>query len=682
VSDPSVGDVHDEREDDRRAAMAKRKPIIQAIVTSLLLVLVPATFAGMMVWAMQNPLNRLDHVPAAVVNEDVAVTMDKGDSTTTVNLGREIIDNLAEKNGGDNFSWTVTNASDATSGLRDGRYFVVLTIPATFSADATSSAAADPADPRTAELTVTTNDALNYLTGTISKSMGDSIAATVSQKVASKYVENVQLHFNDLHDNLSTAVDKTVKLVDGAQDARGGAAKLVDGLEKLKTKTAEMPAKVDKLKTGAQNLLDGATKLNSGSQSLNTGARKLADGAATASTNASKLSTGASKMATNLASLDTGAGKFSAALSQLSANYDAMPDAQRKAMINQLAIQAKSLAGGATQAANGAQSLASGAKNMDSGLSTLASGAQKILTGSEALKTGAAKELAGAQKEYTGASNMDANIPQLVTGAQAAYDGGVKLYDGLGSMQTGSKMLHDKLAAGVKNMPTYTEAQLSTLPDLTSTAATSDSTHLNAIDEFGQSLAPFFLPIALWIGCLAFFMINPPLSAKALKARQPAPVVFLKSLALPSVVAIAQALVAVWAVHALVGIEVTDLGGLALLAMLVSLTFMCTNQAFGALFGPAGRFLSILFLIVQAASAAGVFPIQTAPPFVQWLAGILPLGHATQAIRSQIAGGSLGLDSALSLLVIWLVSALVLVFLGAVITRRRTARAAAEARDE
>jgi YhgE/Pip-like protein len=316
--------------------MAGRKPVIQAVVTSLILALVPAAFAGMMVWAMQDPLNRLDRVPAAVVNEDTRVSIDSGDSTTSVDLGQEIVDNLFDKDGGDNFAWTVTSASDAASGLRDGRYFVVLTIPKAFSEDATSTAGADPKDPRTAELTVTTNDALNYLTGTISRSMSDSIAATVSQKVAAKYVENVQLHFNDLHDNLSNAVDKTVKLVDGADMAGAGATKLVDGLGTLRSKVADMPAKATKLKTGAKNLVNGAGKLKTGADNLYGGATGLAGGAATASANAGKLSNGASTLATNLGALDTGAGRISSALAQLDANYGSMSDAQRKAMLDQL----------------------------------------------------------------------------------------------------------------------------------------------------------------------------------------------------------------------------------------------------------------------------------------------------------------------------------------------------------
>ena len=657
--------------------MAGRKPVIQAVVTSLILALVPAAFAGMMVWAMQDPLNRLDRVPAAVVNEDTRVSIDSGDSTTSVDLGQEIVDNLFDKDEGDNFAWTVTSASDAASGLRDGRYFVVLTIPKTFSEDATSTAGADPKDPRTAELTVTTNDALNYLTGTISRSMSDSIAATVSQKVAAKYVENVQLHFNDLHDNLSNAVDKTVKLVDGADMAGAGATKLVDGLGTLRSKVADMPAKATKLKTGAKNLVNGAGKLKTGADNLYGGATGLAGGAATASANAGKLSNGASTLATNLGALDTGAGRISSALAQLDANYGSMSDAQRKAMLDQLTVQAASLAGGASQAATGGANLAAGARNMDAGLATLAAGAQRIVTGTDALRDGAAKELSGAEEEYTGASKMSANVPKLVAGATAAYDGAVKLHDGLGQMQTGSQKLHDKLAEGVENMPTYSQSQLDTLPDLTSAAATSESTHVNAVAEFGQSLAPFFLPIALWIGCLAFFMINPALSSQALLGGRPAPVVFLRSLVVPVVVAVAQALVAVWTIRTLVGIEVADITGLTVLAVTVSVTFMVTNQAFGALFGPPGRFFSILFLIAQAASAAGVFPIQTAPPFVQWLAAALPLSHATQAFRSLIAGGSLGLGSTVSFLLGWLVASLVLVLLGAVVTSRRGARSAA-----
>ncbi|MBP6685988.1 MAG: YhgE/Pip domain-containing protein, partial [Leucobacter sp.] len=110
--------------------------------TLLGLLLVPLTVAGLFLWGLWSPSDRLDTVTAAVVNEDEPIELDG----QLVPLGRVLAAELIS--GGDtggagdeprqNFSWVLTDSEDAAAGLADGRFATSITIPKSFSAAATS----------------------------------------------------------------------------------------------------------------------------------------------------------------------------------------------------------------------------------------------------------------------------------------------------------------------------------------------------------------------------------------------------------------------------------------------------------------------------------------------------------------------------------------------------------------
>ena len=94
------------------------------------LLLVPLTAAGVLLWGLWNPTERLDTVTAAVVNLDEPVKVDG----QLVPLGRVLAAELIDGDAETNFTWQLTDEDDAAAGLRDGRYSTVVTIPKNFSA--------------------------------------------------------------------------------------------------------------------------------------------------------------------------------------------------------------------------------------------------------------------------------------------------------------------------------------------------------------------------------------------------------------------------------------------------------------------------------------------------------------------------------------------------------------------
>ena len=113
-----------------------RRPVTWLTLIGVLLL--PVVIGGILVAALYNPVERLDGMRAAVVNNDEPVTV----NGQYVPLGRQLTAGLVK--GSDdlpsNLDWTISNTEDAATGLADGTYDAVITIPANFSAAATSTA--------------------------------------------------------------------------------------------------------------------------------------------------------------------------------------------------------------------------------------------------------------------------------------------------------------------------------------------------------------------------------------------------------------------------------------------------------------------------------------------------------------------------------------------------------------
>src|SRR5690606_32349169 len=126
-----------------------RKPVTWLTVIGVLLL--PVLIGGVLVAALYNPVERLEAMNTAVVNNDEPVTVDG----QMVPLGRQLTAGLVE--GSDeldsNLTWTISNDDDAAAGLADGTYNAVVTIPSNFSAAATSTAPGGTPERATIEVT-------------------------------------------------------------------------------------------------------------------------------------------------------------------------------------------------------------------------------------------------------------------------------------------------------------------------------------------------------------------------------------------------------------------------------------------------------------------------------------------------------------------------------------------------
>ena len=143
--------------------------------------LVPLLYGVLYLWAFWDPYQRLDKLPVAVVNVDRPVVA----GGQSLHVGADLVRQLKASK---SFDWRLVSAEQARAGLRAGRYYMALTIPADFSKRLGS---ADGASPSAATLTVQDQEAHNLLATQIGSRVFLEIRASLSAATSQRYLSHI-----------------------------------------------------------------------------------------------------------------------------------------------------------------------------------------------------------------------------------------------------------------------------------------------------------------------------------------------------------------------------------------------------------------------------------------------------------------------------------------------------------
>ena len=486
----------------------------RALLALFAVVLVPLIYGGLYTWANESPATRLDQRQAAVVNLDQPVTLTRADGTEQlVPMGRQVVGKLTGSTSTSNYSWVLTDAAEAVAGLDEGRYAAVLTIPADFSAAATS-VNGPPADARSARLQLRTNDAVNYLDGTLGRAIASATSAEVSRTITEGYLGAIYAGYSTLHDQLGSAAEGAGKLASGADDLASGATAAASGADRLTSGSVHLADGADDLRAGAAALAsgagqsaDGAGALAAGMSTLEakaaglpSGTRQLADGAAALAAGASQLSGAAAPFGAGVAQFQAGVTQFASRTAQLVTGAQNLSTAAGPLSVSagQLSGGIAPLVTGAAQTTQGAATLAAGVTAYTTGvdglsqacagsgaapafclqLAGLAAQSAGLRTGADGVSAGATSlsgGLAGVQSGLTswadGAVDWSAGAVAWADGAAAAAKGASQLAGSAGQLAGGAQEIASgaaQLAPGATELASGTTTLADSMPELSS----------------------------------------------------------------------------------------------------------------------------------------------------------------------------------------------------------------------
>lgn len=379
---------------------------IANIIVVLAIAVIPLMYAGLLTSAYQNPTNRVYTISAAVVNEDVAqdVVLETG-RTEHFALGDELEERLTNPPEGQDvgFTWHSMSAAEAAREMGTEKIRAVLTIPADFTESTTRVATSEASRAARQKLELRTDDGVNYLAGTLARTVAVNLEDQLTAKGAEQYTDNVLMSIGTIRT--------------GMRDAQSGAGALATG--------------ADTLQSGLGTLAEGTTTAASGAARLATGAQSAAQGA-------SRAAAGGSALATGVDRLDAGASTLSAGVDQYTAGVD------------RAAAGAGTLASGLSSYTTGVDQAAAGASSLSSGVSQYAGGVDQLAGGSEALADGVDRYTAGVDQLHAQMPALESGVTTLAEGANRAQEGAAALATGLSTVQGGAT----QVASGASDLDT------------------------------------------------------------------------------------------------------------------------------------------------------------------------------------------------------------------------------------
>lgn len=590
------------------------------------LILVPLLYGSLYLYANADPYKRLDHIPAALVVQDAGATDADG---TRLDAGRKVANQL-EHSGA--FQWHEVGAAEAEAGVRDGRYSFSLTLPKDFSAALLSSGEFQP---RQGQLTVTTNDANNYLVGTIADRVVGEVRNSVATEVGTDAADKFLVGFGTIYGKTQDAANGASQLADGAGKARDGASQLAAGQNQLLTGAARLESGTATAAQGASTLSSGLNTLQDKTKDLPSQTSRLADGA-------KQVADGNERIAQKGEQVAGAAQGFVNDLDQLEADVaERLPAAGLpEEQVQQVIANLRTLRGPIDTANGKVQGVAGQLRTLADGAHQVSEGAHQLAAATPALTAGIGQAADGGRQLASGTRQLHSGASQLRQGEQTAVSGTTQLASGTRQLADGAARLRDGLNSGLGQIPhpdpSTREATAKTIGDPVAIHTVGQA---NA-GSYGAGLAPFFLSLATWIGAFVLFLLVRPLSTRALAAHQPAIRTALAGWLPAAVLGVAQVVVMYAAVTLLVGIHPAHPVVTLAFLVLASVSFVAIVHALNALFGAVGKFLGLVILILQLISAGGTFPWQTLPAPLYPLHAVLPMGYVVDGLRHLIYGGS------------------------------------------
>ncbi|SUO81455.1 YhgE/Pip domain-containing protein [Streptococcus equinus] len=308
-------------------------------VTMIGVALIPALYNLSFLGSMWDPYGSLDNLPVAVVNEDKTATLNDKKLT----IGDDMVDSMSKNKALD---YHFVSQKKADKGLKDGDYYMVITLPEDLSEKA-SSLLTD--NPKKLNIKYQTTAGRSFVASKMSESAMTKLKDTVSENITETYTKAVFKSMSSLQDGLQEASDGGNELLSGSQQLESGSQTITDNLntaasgsQTLADGTATLSSGLTTYTNGVSTLASGANELNSNSVALISGiaqlkesstqVQRLVDGAnsltdglqqlATSTTLSAEETENIQSLISGLPQLNAGIQQLNASVSEISTNVD------------------------------------------------------------------------------------------------------------------------------------------------------------------------------------------------------------------------------------------------------------------------------------------------------------------------------------------------------------------------
>lgn len=285
---------------------------------------------------------------------------------------------------------------------------------------------------------------------------------------------------------------------------------------------------------------------------------------------------------------------------------------------------------------------------LKSSTKTLSNGLNKLSEGAKELKTGSDKLVANNSKLQSGMSSLSDGTNKISSGVNELKNGSVSLKKGLETAYDGSNTLQTSLADGAKSVKDTTSTINDNTLEMFASPVDSSKTQVTEVADNGHAMAAYMMVVGLWVGCMGFCTVY-PLTKNSGSIKSGFRLWLSKaSVMYPSIILASLAMIT--ALSYFNGFSPADLNQTILVAVVAAITFMSIIYFLNVAFGVVGKFLVLIFMVLQLAGSTGTYPLELSGDFVAKITNYLPFTHVVTAFRSTISGGS-SIESHLTFLI-------------------------------
>ncbi|MBN8192884.1 YhgE/Pip domain-containing protein [Bacillus sp. NTK074B] len=600
------------------------------------LLLVPLIYSGLFLSGYWNPYGKLEQLPVAIVNEDEGAVMED----ESIEAGQDFVKELKKS---EDLNFKFVTAAKAKVGLKEGTYYMVVTIPKDFSEKVSTLM---DEHPEPAELMYRDNPGKNFVASQISSSATEKMKSKLSETISKSYADGVFSKFEELGRGLAKASDGANRLHNGIADEKAGMNTLAAGINGLGEGSEKLQAGSEKLSTGAGSLESGLQHLHSSSVQLAGGMNNLSQAGEKMNTGTEQLVDQTKKLAgaeNRLQQQQSEATDSAEELAgQLQSYEETHPEAKEdpeftrlQELSQKLSVSTSELESEQTKLHQQTEQLAGGQSQLHAGFSQLTDKLNQASSGTSELASGMSTLSSGFAEWNKGFTTLTEGIVRLSNGSDRLSSGVGPLNDGLTDLEAGSGELSTNLAdAAEKTSAVHSTEELSSM--------FSDPVHLvksnvSEVPNYGTGIAPYFLSLALYVGGIMAANILPLGRRNDLRVNGTTHFINKWGLvfAIGSIQALIVDAVLLFGFH----LEVVNIPIFILSSVIVSFTFMTFIFMLITVFGFVGKFLAVTFLVLQLATCGGTFPRDLNTPILRIIGENLPMAHSLSSFQEVITLG-------------------------------------------
>ena len=594
----------------------KKKNYFNYIVI-LAVLIIPFMYSFFYLKAYWNPYGEgnIDNLPVAIINSD------KG------NKGTDLVNNILDSK---KLKISVVEEKEATDGLNNGDYYAVISIPEDFTESLESAGEVNKSH---ATITYSPNQKSNYLASQIINNVVTVVEKNLDNTVNSNIVKELEDTVTSVPEQLEVIENGFETLSDGTKKLSAGSKQLSDGTTSLNENYAKFNDGLNTLNEGTNTLNNSVKEFNalqSGIDELTNGTTELKNGSDEFTVGLSEYTTGVNTVLEGTEALAQYVYQTVCPLATQSQNeqYIELCKAAtgmltpiekygNNTVLNYLTANSSALIAGNKNLNDGINKLATSVNSLgtvktkivdlQNGVETLATGANTLYTSSLQLKNGIATL-------KSGASTLNSGIYTLNESVISAKN---ELSEKLGDTKEEVKK--------VENLSTYSEQPVVV-----------NTTPVNEVSSYGTAFSPFFISIALWVGCLMMFIVlyydkEKRFGLLGIDSKDTVK----RTLAYHGLATLSAILLG-FLLQTFLDFEITNIGIYYLSIVIVANTFMAIMNFLIVNLNDVGKFIGLILLVLQLAAAGGTFPIETVTKGFRWLHPILPMTYSNRLLKESL----------------------------------------------